>query len=246
MMDSLNSEVGGGQPTATQSFLGTLKLRSGTLALGDPQYLPSLEVPDLAADEVTISAKMWNYPSGAATVTALTLGLGDDSAVDSQRKIGEVGIDSAKLVVADKADIEEHWTDVGKDRIGVISTARDDTVLRALQNRFKLKTVRVNPVRAEVVGPVAESLQREIEDYLKSIPKYADYPFMYFRVQTNNSFDRVNYLKKAWDFIPVGNESAPLMFVCGTGRGDGTYDVHCGFSGNTPRVLSIAFIEDGH
>lgn len=246
MIDDLNAEVGGGKPTVEQGFLGTLKLRSGTLVLGDPQNVCELEVPGIVAPEITISAKSWRYPSGAETVTALTLGLGDDTVMDSHRKIGEVGIDSAKLIVADRADIEEHWTDVGKDRIGVISTARDDALLRDLRKRFKLQTVQVNPIRAEVVGPVSESLEKAIEGYLKSIPMYADYPFMYFHVQTNNTFDRANHLTKSWNFIPVGNEPTPLMFVCQTGRGDGTYDVHCGFSGDAPRVLSIVFIEGDH
>jgi hypothetical protein len=243
-LDTLNAEAGGGKPTVTQKLLGILKLRSGTLALGDPQYLPSLEVPHIAAEEVAISAQLWRYPSGKETVTALSLRLGDDTGVGPARKIGEVGIDSTALVVADKADIEEHWRrEVGKDRIGVISTAPDDTVLRLLTKRFKLRTVQVNAVRAEVVGPVSEPLAKEIEDYLKSNPKYADYPFMYFRVQTNDSFDRANYMKKSWDFLPVGNAAAPLMFVCGTGRGDGVYDVQCAFSGELPRILSITFIE---
>jgi hypothetical protein len=112
-----------------------------------------------------------------------------------------------------------------------------------MTKRFKLKTVRVNPVRAEVVGAVSEPLAKEIEHFLKTIPKYADYPFMYFHVQTNNSFDRTNYLAKAWDFLPVGNADAPLMFVCGTGRGDGCYDVECEYAGEVPRVLTISFID---
>jgi hypothetical protein len=41
------------------------------------------------------------------------------------------------LVVADKADIDEHWTETGKDLIGVISTASDDTVVRLLAKRFQ-------------------------------------------------------------------------------------------------------------
>jgi len=239
----LNAESGGGKPVATRRSLGRLKLRSGTLALGDPQYLPGLEIPNIAADEVEISASLWRYPSGAETITALRLALGEPTDGGTRRKIGEVGIDSAKLVVADKADIEEHWTETGKDRIGVISTAPDDTVLRLLTTRFKLKTVRVNPVRAEVIGSVSEQLAVEIEGFLKADPKYADYPFMYFWVQTNNSFDRANYMKAAWEFMPVGSRPEPLMFVCATGRGDGCYDVQGQFDGDVPGELTITFIE---
>ena len=33
------------------------------------------------------------------------------------------------------------------------------------------------------------------------------------------------------------------MFVCGTGRGDGCYDVQAQFDGDAPRVIIISFIE---
>src|SRR5262249_12235172 len=188
-------------------------------------------------------AYLWRSPSGAGTLTSLRRSFGERAGDATRRKVGEVGIDSAKLVVADKADIEEHWTETGKDRIGVISTAPNDTVLRLLTKRFKLKTVRVNPVRAEVVGPVSEELTAEIEAFLKADPKYADYPFMYFHLQTNNSFDRANYMKKDWQFMPVGNRPEPLMFVCGTGRGDGCYEVQGQFDGDVPRLLTVTFIE---
>ena len=243
-IDALNAEAGGGEPAATRELVGNLKIRSGTLSLADPQYVPGLEVPNIAAEEAVIALSLRRYPSGMAQITALTLRLGDGPSGDSRRKIGEVAIDSAKIVVADRADIEEHWTEVGRDRIGVVSTARDDTVLRLLTRRFKLKTVQVNAVRAEVVGAVSEELAGEIEAYLKSKPQYSQYPFIYFRLQTNNSFDRANCMAKAWDFMPIGNAHTPLMFVCGTGRGDGVYDVQCEFSGEIPRVLSIAFIDD--
>jgi hypothetical protein len=245
-IDALNARAGGGKPVATQRFLGNLPLHSGTLTLADPQYLQSLalDVPNIAAGEVAISADLWQYPSGTATVTALSLSFGDALAANSHRRIGQVGIDSATLVVADKADIEQHWTEVGPDRIGVISTARDDTLLRLLTKRFDFETIQVNEARAEIVGPISEAREKEVEDILKSIPRYADYPFIYFHVQTNNSFDRANYLNKAWDFIPVGNAPAPRMFVCGTGRGDGAYNVRGEFSGDVPCRLTIDFLEE--
>ena len=243
-VDALNADAGSGEPVLTTKSLGRLMLRSGTLILGDPQYVPGLEVPNIVAGEVEISASLWQYPSGAQTVTALRLGLGEPHGTVASRQVGTVGIASAKLIVADKADIEEHWTETGKDRIGVISTARDDTVLRLLTKRFKLNAIRIDPARAEVVGPVSEELAVEIEAFLRAEPKYADYPFLYFRVQTNNSFDRANELDSAWEFIPIGNSPEPVMFVCGTGRGDGCYDVQGQFDGEIPRVLTVSFIEE--
>lgn len=243
-LDELNALDGGGRPVATTRSIGRLKVRSGTLVLSDPQYVPGLEVPNIATDQVEISLSLWRYPSGTEMVTGLRLALGEPVPNMDRQKVGEVGIDSGALIVADKADIEEHWTETGKDRIGVISTAPDETVLKLLTKRFKLRTVRVNRLRAQVVGPVSEQLEAEIESFLKADPKYADYPFLHFRVQTNNSFDRANHMSGVWQFMPVGNDSEPLMFVCGTGRGDGCYDVEGAFVGETPRVLTVTFIED--
>lgn len=243
-IDAANAEIAGGEPVTVDRVLGSLKLRSGMLVLGDPQCVIDLEVPNVAASEAKISASLWKYPSGAETVTALKIALGVSTAGCARRQVGKLGIDSAKVVVADRADLDEHWTDTGKDRIGVISTAPDDTLLRLLTKRFKLKTVRVNAFRAEVIGPVSEHLAADIEAFLKADPKYADFAFFHFRVQTNNSFDRANYTDEAWQFMPVGNDPAPLMFVCGTGRGDGSYDVYGQFDGDIPRELSINFIEE--
>lgn len=42
MIDALNAEAAGGAPTTVERQLGTLKIRSGVLALGDPRtYRPS-------------------------------------------------------------------------------------------------------------------------------------------------------------------------------------------------------------
>lgn len=231
------------KPVATTRSLGRLKLRSGTLVVGDPQYLPAVEIPNVAAGEAEISASFWTYSTGAVTIAVLSIGLGESPGHGEHRQVGEVGVDSAKLVVVDKRDFEEHWTDTGKDLIGVISRAPDDSVLRLLTKQFNLQTVPVNQVRAELIGPVSEELEAEIEHFLKADPRYAAYPFMYFRVQTNNSFDRANYMSHAWEFMPVGNSSKPLMFVCQTGRGDGCYDVYAEFIGDVPQSLTVTFID---
>jgi hypothetical protein len=34
------------------------------------------------------------------------------------------------------------------------------------------------------------------------------------------------------------------MFICETGRGDGCYNVQCGYAGGVPRLVSIQFIDD--
>ena len=177
---------------------------------------------------------------------SLALHFGDESEFlgGERRKIGEIAIDSAKLVIADKLDFEESWTDVGPDRIGVISTAPDDTVLRLLTKRFKLKTVRRHRVRTEIVEPVSAELEREITTFLEADPKYGRWPFLYFRVQTNNSFERANFCTAAYQLLPIGRNASPLMLVCETGHGDGSYDVEGVFDGAILKSIFIRFIKD--
>jgi hypothetical protein len=76
-VDALNAASGGGEPTTVDKVLGKLAVPSGTLILGDPQYLPQFEVPGIVDEEVEISAQLWQYPSGAAMVTAVLLKFGD-------------------------------------------------------------------------------------------------------------------------------------------------------------------------
>lgn len=243
LVDALNAATSGGKPAATARLLGKLKLPSGTLVLGDPQSMPALEITG-AGGEAAISASLRRYPSGDESVMALTLRFGDATGEASRRKIGVLAIDSAKLVVADKDDFEKHWTCVGRDRIGKISTARGDTLVRMLTKRFKLRTVPENVLSARIVGPVSEQLENQITEFLQADPRYAQYPFLHFNVQTNNSFERVNDLTRSWAFIPVGNADTPLMFVCVTGHGDGSYEVQGEFVGDKLRLVSIVFIED--
>ncbi|HVC94464.1 MAG TPA: hypothetical protein VND64_12275 [Pirellulales bacterium] len=143
MVDTLTAEADGGEPRTVEQSLGRLDIQSGMLLLGDPQYLPGIEVANVTVGEIAIAAQLWQYPSGGQTLMALTLRLGDDSGIGPPRKIGQVAIDSGKLVVADKGDFDEHWTRVGNERLGVISTAPNDSVLRKLTKRFKLTAIRI-------------------------------------------------------------------------------------------------------
>ena len=86
-------------------------------------------------------------------------------------------------------------------------------------------------------------LASEIERFLQADPRYSTYPVMYFHLQTNNSRDRANCLDNAWRCLPVGSTPEPLMFVCGTGRGDGCYEVRGQFDGDVPGILNVDLSE---
>lgn len=225
----------------TTTQLGTLSIPSRTIVMGDCLYVPSLIIPDLPDVKVTIWENERHFSRGGTDTLAYLLRFGAFDNEGEWRPLGNVGIDSACVVIADQQDYETHWTDTGPDRIGVISTARDDRVLKLLTKRFKLRTRRQNNITANVIGPVSESLEQEIRAFLKSIPAYAKFPYMHFSVRTNNSFDRAN---ESRGFLPIGNAPTPLMFVGTTGYGDGLYEVQGRYVGNILREVKITFIEE--
>jgi hypothetical protein len=245
IIGEMRETSGGGNPTRCTKRLGVLPVPSRILTLGDPQEAASaVQIPRLKSPVVQIFGRLWVYPKGTVTVTGLDLRTESESHDRPNRPVGTVPIDSARIVIADKQDIDGHWSDVGKDRIGLISTLRDDKLLKLLTRRFGIRTMPSDGFHAQIVGPVSEDSEREIEHFLKSIPEYAQFPFMHFRVQTNNSFDRVNFLRENWAFLPVGNEPAPLMFACDTGYGDGSYDVRCASNLDEVTAVSITFIDE--
>lgn len=242
MIDGRNDEVHDGSPEVIEYEMGQLSVPSNTLAIGDPQYLPALNVSGLATGVATLSATLWQYPSRATTLIALHITSDPATGSDHEQQVGEIGIDSAKVVVADKEALAEYWTETGKDRIGVVSTARDQKLLKILSKRFKLRFEPVAAIRAEAAEPISEELEKEILSYLETIPRYADFTFMYFHVRTNNSFDRVNFMHQAWGFMPIGNADQPEMFACTTGRGDGVYPVTARYAGDKVVAVTIPFI----
>lgn len=64
MIDGRTDEVHDGSPEVIEYEMGQLSVPSNTLAIGDPQYLPALNVSGLATGVATLSATLWQYPPG--------------------------------------------------------------------------------------------------------------------------------------------------------------------------------------
>ena len=244
-VDRINAASHGGRPLPLHAKLGTLTVPTRSITLQDPQGMPlGLGIANLASNTATFSAELLRYPNGAVQVATLHISFSEYSNELSEKLVSEIGIDSAKIVVADTEAAIVHWAETGTDRIGEISTARDQRVHQLLKKQFKLRTRQVDALTAEIVGPVSEQLEREIVDYLKSFPEFASFPFIYFSVRTNDSFRRVNFMKGAWLFLPVGNDPEPIMFSCETGRGDCVYKVYTRDHQGLVVAVRIPFIED--
>lgn len=244
-VDHLNVELHGGPPTIVSKQLGTLPIPSRSIMLHDPQEMPrGLVIPQLASDLATIQVQLRLYPDGSASLVELTIELVPDSTGSADQLAGEIGIDSAKLVVADTEEARAHWSETGADRVGVISTLRGQKIHKQLKQKFRLKTRQIDSFRAETLSPVDEALEREIEAYLETVPECAEYPSIHFHVRTNSSFERVNFMEGNWEFLPIGNAPQPVMFACLTGRGDGCYPVRTTVEKGEVVSVRVDFMDD--
>ncbi len=244
-VDDLNSGVHGGEPTIRYGEIGELPLPSGTLVLGDPMFgPPDVQIENIRSRRVTLSVEIWEYPDGGVLNRRLDFEFEPGRDPNVRRTVGTIGVDSAAIVVGDRHELQAHWLEVGPERIGVVSTARNHRVANLLKKRFRLKLRQVAAYKAEIVGPVSEELEAEITAYLETFPEYADNSFVYFRVDTIDTCQRAQRAAHPGGFIPIGSQPEPRMLVCQTGRGDGQYEVICEYDGDIPCRASITFIED--
>ena len=242
LVDRLNAWTGGA-PVERTRRAATLAIPSGRLALGDPQQIAEVEVT-VPPGRAAVAVRVRRYPDGGALLAGLELTFpGGPGPTGPDRTVGAVAIDSAKLVVADAADLDRHWGD-GTARIGLICSTLDADLVAEIKRRFGLRTRPPGLFDTEVVGPVSEDLRREVVAYLETLPDRVPLPWMMFRVRTEGSFERVNFDDRPWAVLPVGNAPRPTMFVCETGRGDGNYPVRARSAGGAVRSLTVSFAEE--
>src|SRR4029078_5521025 len=81
-------------------------------------------------------------------------------------------------------------------------------------------------------------------DYLKTFTEHADYAFMYFRVETNNTFDRIQEAMSdaSWAEVALTEDGDEGLVVFTSGFGDGSYNL-IGVYGNEGLLAAeITFI----
>ncbi|QDT75238.1 hypothetical protein [Lacipirellula limnantheis] len=141
-------------------------------------------------------------------------------------QVGKVGVDMARIVVADCADFLNYSEAEGPERIGCVSTARENRVKSLLSERFKLTFYRFNIVTARCREPINDDLKNQILAYLRSFPEYARNTHIHFYVETCSTWDRVNRFNKPFGMLPIDSKKSASLAVIESGFGDGVYPIY--------------------
>lgn len=233
------------QPTVRHEVIGEVRCGSPTLLLADPAalYAP-VRIEGVPIGKHPIHASLIRYPEGGERVAKIAVRFRPGEALD-RRSIGSIGVDSAIVVVLDEATFQAHWKEIGPERVGRTGTPNSHRrVAQLIGDKFGLRWREVDFLQSEFREPISEELEARITDFLKTFPEFADYPFMYFRVETSNSLDRVfeAMRKRSWCQLVLDAGSESDLFAVSSGFGDGRYDVQVLYGGGELHAVEVEFI----
>lgn len=215
-------------PAVEQATIGEVEIRSGTALLADPVYIyDPVKIEGIPSGRVPVVAQIIHYPEGGRHVARIGVRFrpGD---VQSRQALGTIGVDSGTVVLMDAQAYDQFWKDVGPERIGRTSTPKEHRrVARLIEERFGLKSRDVDILHSEFLEPISEDLEARITAYLKTFPEYADFPFMYFRVETRNTLSRIQEAMQEgpWGEVVLDEQSGMNLLAASSGFGDGSYHV---------------------
>jgi hypothetical protein len=216
-------------PSVLRQVAGTLRVHSGAVLLGDPMYLPDgLRLENVRAGCHPVVALVLDYPEGGRRVAAIELEF-RPGAASAPDKLGEVAVDSACVALLDAQTHEQLWKEDGAARIGVLATPQHRKIATLLKERFSLEFEPVNPIRSELVQAVDQELEKQIIAYLETIPEYAEYPFLHFRVETRNTMEQLQddlHSQGLWCEHVLDKASGANILAFTSGFGDGCYPAY--------------------
>jgi hypothetical protein len=231
-------------PRVFRETIGHVSCRSGTLLLADPSLIfDPVRVEGVPVGRVPVVAELIRYPEGGTRVAMVRLHIRDGE-LDSRQMLGEVGVDSAKIVVVDARTHEECWKEVGPDRIGHTSGQNHVKIAKLIGKRFGLRHHEVNFISSEFLTPISEELEAAITSYIETLPEYAKFSYIYFRIKTNNTVDRIWAAMNGrnWAEVALGSRPDESLIAVTSGFGDGRYTVESFTRGGELLAVEVRFI----
>jgi len=244
MWSWLNRKRDPDPPGVSRETLGRVSCHSGTLLVGDPTSLcDAVRVEGIPPGRVPVVVELIRYPEGGSRVAMVRLHIWDGEP-DSRQTLGESGVDSGKVVVVDARTQEECWKEVGPDRVGIACSPKHREVAELIARRFGLRHRQLNFIRSEFLEPITDEREAEITGYLQTFPEYAAFPFMFFRVHTNNTVDRIwaAMEDRVWAEVAIGTRPDENLIAVTSGFGDGHYTVEGLCRGGELLALEVRFI----
>lgn len=230
-------------PTVYQQVIGQLKCQSHVLLLADPAIFHPVRAEGIPTGEHSVHARLIRYVEGGERIAKIAIRFRPGEARERLR-LGSIAVDSAMVVAVDEQTFHSHWKEVGVERIGRTGIFDHRKVAKLIGDEFGLKWREIDSARAEFTEPISEELEKRITDFLKTSPKYADYPFMYFQIATCNSADRVfeGIRDRSWCELVLDSDSGASLLAVTSGFGDGEYEVEGLYDGGELLALEVEFI----
>lgn len=156
---SLNSLANGGRPRRRRRSFGNLPLPSGVVSLFDPSSESGIEVGPIESRTALIECDVWEYPSGATTLGRLELIFDAKRAGRETKILGKIGIDSARMAVADRDAWNMHRQEIGPmRRLQVFEDLdRDGVIRKSISQEFDIRWRRSDDGRYSIANRPVEA-----------------------------------------------------------------------------------------
>ncbi len=233
------------QPSVHHQVLGELRCHSCVLLLADPSSIyDPVKVEGVPTGQHPLHSSIIPFPEGGERVAKIAFRFRPGDA-DEWRILGSISVNSATVVALDEATFQSHWKEVGPERIGRTGTPKDHRrIAKLIGDKFGLEWRKVDFLHSEFVAPISEEMESQIMAFLQTFPEYSTYPFMFFRIETRNSRDRVfeAMRERKWSEVILDEESGAHLVAVSSGFGDGRYEVEGLYNAGELLAVEIEFI----
>jgi hypothetical protein len=226
--------------------IGEIGVHLGTILIADPMYISiPCRVGGLPVGHFPVVAQVIEYPEGGKRIAQVAIRF-RAGIVTGRKTLGKVGVDSAMVIALDEQAYQEHWREVGPERIGMTHSPTDNRNVAALiQKKFGLRWRPIDGFRSMFLDPISEELEQQITEYLETFPNYAGFTVLYFRVETNNTFDRLMEAMSdaSWCQLALSDDDeSEYLIAFSSGFGDGSYDLVGVYHEDELLAVEITFI----